>query len=196
MGLRQAFGDRLLPGFLLLAGFAIAAGGDGFREATRFERAAIGAGELHRLVTGHLAHLGWSHFLLNAAGLGLVWLLVGGAFSLLEWLVVAALCVAAIDAGLWILLPTLDWYVGLSGLLHGLLAAGAAGGLRRRPTESLIILFVVALKLAYETLGGPMPGAEGLSGGPVVTEAHLYGAVAGAVAGALLSVGNRPRASI
>jgi len=196
MGLRQALGNRLLAAFILLTGLVIAAGGDGFREALRYDPGAIGGGELHRLVTGHFAHLGWTHLALNAAGLVLTWLLVGSAFSVVEWLLVIACCIAAIDVGFWLLLPALGWYVGLSGLLHGMLAAGAIGNLRVRRVEAAVILGVLVAKLAYEAVGGPMPGAEDLSGGPVVTQAHLYGAIGGGMAAALISIGNRWRAPI
>ena len=57
-------------GLLVLAiGLLIAAGGAAARLALRYDRAAIESAELFRLVTGHFAHLGWSHFALNAAGI-------------------------------------------------------------------------------------------------------------------------------
>ena len=77
----------------------------------------------------------------------------------------------------------LSWYVGLSGVLHGLLIAGACIGLSRMPGESLIILAVVIGKIAYEQIAGPMPGSEVASGGPVVVNAHVYGTIAGLVVG-------------
>ena len=44
-----------------------AIGGDTVRLAGRYEREAVLDGELWRLVTGHLVHLGWSHTVLNLA---------------------------------------------------------------------------------------------------------------------------------
>lgn len=155
---------------------------DAARILLRYDRAGIADGELWRLGTGHIAHLGVSHLLLNLAGLGVVWLLVGSAFSLLEWLVVIACGIAFIDLGFWVLDPRLSWYVGLSGLLHTMLVAGIIGRLREAPAESVLLAVVVAAKLAWEQLAGPLPGSETSAGGPVVVNAHLYGAIAGIIA--------------
>jgi membrane associated rhomboid family serine protease len=83
------------------------------------------------------------------------------------------------DAGLWFLDPDIRWYVGLSGLLHGLLAAGAIGGFRALPGESVVIGALIAAKVGYEQLVGPLPGSESTAGGAVVVNAHLYGALGG-----------------
>ena len=63
------------------------------------------------------------------------------------------------------------------------LIAGAITGLTLWPIESIVILVLVFGKVAYEQMAGPMPGSEFTSGGPVVVNAHLYGAIAGLVAG-------------
>jgi rhomboid family GlyGly-CTERM serine protease len=180
----------LLPGALLLIGALLAATGDTGREWLRFERAPIADGELWRLATGHFVHLGLTHFLLNGAGLALVWFLVGREFARLGWLAIVAGSIAAIDAGLWIFNPELEWYVGLSGMLHGMLAAGIIASWRVRRVETSILGFAVAGKLAYEQLLGPLPGSEGTSGGTVIVDAHLYGVIGGAIlAGILIRVG-------
>lgn len=163
---------------------AAAFGGAG-RLWLRWDREAVAGGELWRLVTGHFVHLNPGHLLLNLAGLVLVWLLVGSRYRPLGWWAVTVLCVAAMDGGFWFLDPRLSWYVGLSGLLHGLLLAGTVGRLREAPLESAVLTLAVAGKLAYEQYAGPLPGSEASAGGPVVVNAHLYGAVAGAAAGAV-----------
>jgi rhomboid family GlyGly-CTERM serine protease len=160
-------------------------GGDGARELLAFERDGLAAGEVWRLLGGHFVHLGWSHLLLNLVGLALVAWLVGYAFDGLRWLFVMVLSIAAIDAGLWFLDTGLDWYVGLSGLLHGLLAAGLFVGLVRRDREALILALFVLAKLGWEQLVGPLPGSESTAGGAVIVNAHLYGAAGGALAALL-----------
>lgn len=197
MGLREAVSAALqrlmrrlvgwqVPLFLGAAALAAACGGEGARLVLRWEREAIAAGELWRLVTGHLAHLGTEHLLLNLAGLCLVWLLVGRRLGPLRWWLVTALSMAAIDAGFWLLAPGLAWYVGLSGLLHALLVAGSVAGLREAPLESGALVLLVIGKVAVEQLTGPLPGSEAAAGGPVVVDAHLYGTVAGLLSGAAL----------
>ena len=179
----------LLPGALLIIAALLAATGDSGREWLRFERGPIGDGELWRLITGHFVHLGLTHFLLNSAGLVLVWILVGRGFAFLEWLAIIAGSIAAIDIGLWIFSPELEWYVGLSGLLHGMLVGGILASWRERRSEALILGLVIAGKLAYEQFLGPLPGSEGTSGGTVIVDAHLYGVVGGIIlAGILIRV--------
>ena len=171
-------------------------GGDASRELLAYDREALAAGELWRLLSGHFVHLGWSHLLLNLAGLSLVMWLVGYAFDVLHWALITALSIAAIDAGLWLLDVQLDWYVGLSGLLHGLLAAGLFVGLARRDREALILAVFVLAKLGWEQLVGPLPGSESTSGGAVIVNAHLYGAAGGALGAVLCRRSARPVASI
>ena len=176
----------LLPGVIALSTLGLILSGDAGREWLRFDRTGISAGEAWRLLTGHLVHLGVSHTLLNLAGLVLVWLLVGRAFTGCQWLWIMAGSVAAIDLGLWFGAPSLEWYVGLSGLLHGMLAAGIVAGLARRSGEAIILAVVVAAKLAWEQFSGPLPGSEATSGGAVIVDAHLFGVIGGALSGAAL----------
>ena len=176
----------LLPGIIALVAVLLLLAGDDGREVLRFDRSEIASGEIWRLVTGHIVHLGLSHTLLNVAGLVLVWFLVGREFDPVPWLWVVAASIAAIDLGLWLLSPGLQWYVGLSGLLHGMLVAGVIAGFGKRKLESLVIGFIVAGKLAYEQWMGPLPGSESTSGGIVIVDAHLYGVIGGALAALLI----------
>jgi len=185
-----------IPLVLAMACGAAAFLGDEGREILRYERGAIANGEYWRLLSGHIAHLGPQHLWLNLAGLLLVWLLVGRLYSSRDWLLVVLVCVLAMDAGLWVFDPALHWYVGLSGMLHGLLLAGAIRGLRTLPGESVVICAVVAAKLAYEQFVGPLPGSESAAGGAVIVNAHLYGALGGTLAGLVLWHRVRPPASI
>ena len=174
-----------VPVGLLLVAAALMLGGDTAREWLAFERDAIRNGAAWRLVTGHLVHLGWPHFALNAAGLVLVWTLVGSAFKPAGWFLVFLASIAAIDLGLWTLDPELQWYVGLSGALHGVLAAGLVLSFREPRIETTILALLLLGKLAWEQFSGPLPGSEGSSGGPVIVNAHLYGAIGGMLAGLL-----------
>ena len=176
----------LVPGIVVLVALALMFGGDSGRELLRFDRGGIAAGELWRLLTGHFVHLGVSHTLLNLAGLVLVWVLVGAACTWRQWLLVMVASMTAIDLGLWFGSPQLEWYVGLSGLLHGMLAAGIVAGLSDRNVEALILAVVVTGKLAWEQFAGPLPGSEATSGGAVIVDAHLYGVIGGTVAAAAL----------
>lgn len=157
----------------------------GLTPMLRYSREGIAAGEVWRLITGHLLHLGPSHFTLNAVGTALAAALVGQHLRALGWAVVWLVCALGVSAGLWWLQPEVDWYVGLSGVLHGLIVAGAIAGLadyRERLFAAAVLAAIVA-KLGWEHWSGAMPGTAALAGGSVITEAHLYGAVGGLLAG-------------
>jgi rhomboid family GlyGly-CTERM serine protease len=176
----------LVPGVIILLTLVLMLAGDSGRVWLRYERAGIASGEAWRLLTGHFVHLGISHTILNLAGLILVWLLAGRAYHWRQWLWIMTGSVAAIDLGLWFGAPMLEWYVGLSGLLHGMLAAGVLAGLTERSGEALILAVVVAVKVTYEQLAGPLPGSEVTSGGAVIVDAHFYGVIGGTVVGAAM----------
>lgn len=191
--LRHSWRGALVLG--IVAG-ALQLGGDGLREALAYERAGLQAGQVWRLLTAHFVHLGWSHFALNVAGLAIVAWLVGHVFDGLRWLLVMLLSIVAIDAGLWFLNTEIEWYVGLSGMLHGLLVAGLFAGVANRDREALVLSAFVIAKIAWEQFSGPLPGSESTAGGVVIVDAHLYGAFGGLL-GALLSWRSvRPGASI
>lgn len=167
---------------LIIASFIAGAFGDDGREALKYDRLAIESGEMWRFLTAHFVHLSNSHLLLNMLGLFLTWLLVGRYYSVPEWLLVTTVSLVFQSAGFWFLDPNMLWYVGMSGLLHGLMLAGAIKGIGTLRTESLILCGLVTAKLVYEQLMGPLPGSESTSGGNVVVNAHLYGAIGGATA--------------
>lgn len=177
-----------LPFLICLLLLLVEAGGEPVREALRYAREPIAQGEIWRLLSGHLVHLGWTHFLMNAVALLLIWALVGERLNAQRWLLAMFLIVVTIDAGFWFIDRQLVWYVGLSGVLHGILLAGLVAGWPEARTESLILAGLLALKLVYEQVVGPLPGSESTAGGAVVVNAHLYGAVGGLLGGLLLRV--------
>lgn len=176
-----------LPFMLGASSLAAELGGETVRTALRYSRPDIAAGELWRLASGHLVHLGWSHFGMNIAALLLIWLLVGQSFRPSRWLLIIVAVMAGINAGFWFLDTQLLWYVGLSGVLHGVLVAGLVGAWSRSRVEVPLLLVLLAAKLIYEQLFGALPGSASAAGGGVVVNAHFYGAIAGGAA-ALLAI--------
>jgi rhomboid family GlyGly-CTERM serine protease len=163
----------------------LAATGDAGRMALRYQRdAVIHEHQYWRLLTGHLVHGSWQHVWLNLAGLGLVASLFRGSYSVMQWLAITLVSVAGIDAGFILLMPQLHWYVGLSGVLHGLLAAGAVAWCRSEDRGLAIALWSILFgKLAWERWHGALPLSGDLN---VIVNAHLYGAVSGLLAGFIL----------
>lgn len=156
-------------------------------EQVRYDRQAILAGEFLRLVTAHLIHLDFTHLGWNLAGLALVAWLFGREFRAPEWALILASSTVAVDLGFLWLEPQLEWYVGFSGVLHGLMAAGLCAWLWRTPDSlTALVATVFAAKLAWEHFAGPLPFTAGSLDVPVVHQSHSYGAVGGAVAALVL----------
>jgi rhomboid family GlyGly-CTERM serine protease len=179
--LKSLNGDRGY-GLALLAVCALLAllelGGEPVRAALSFDRAAIGAGQWWRLLSAHFVHLDGSHALLNGLGLVLMWALFARDYSPLRWAAIYLFAALTISAGLWFFDPGLDWYVGASGTLHGVMTAGTLAHLRRRDLDGGILAAFIVAKLCYEQYAGSMPFAGSAN---TIVDAHLYGAVGGLV---------------
>jgi len=185
-GVLKGSSNWYLLGVLMLVCLLIAAMGEEGMEVLKYDRFKIGEGEYWRLLTGHLTHLSKAHLNLNLFGLFLVWLLVGRYYNNTQWLLVILICLITASASFWFIDTSLLWYVGLSGILHGFLLAGALQGLRTLPIENTIIFVIVVGKLVYEQFAGPIPGSESGSGGSVVVNGHLFGSVGGIIAATIL----------
>lgn len=163
---------------------ALAAFGDAARHSLRWDRHAVLAGEYWRLLTGHLIHLSLSHAVWNLAGAVFLYAVFRHIWSLREWIVVMAVALLGINIGLWWRTPLLDWYVGLSGVLHAVAAAALVPSLLARPLfRADPIAWCVALlggaKLLYESMVGALPFIDE---GVIIT-VHRDGAAAGLLCG-------------
>jgi rhomboid family GlyGly-CTERM serine protease len=157
----------------------LAVGGDEIRELGRYQRDALESGQHWRLISGHLVHLGLGHLWPNLAALLIIGALFEGVFRNADWWRMTLVCAATIDLGLYLFSPGVLWYVGLSGVLHGFVAAGALALLLRRQALGAALAVGLGGKLLFEQLVGPVPFTAQSVGGPVVVAAHLYGAAGG-----------------
>lgn len=177
---------------LLGAIVLLALGGEVVRDALRYEREALAAGQLFRLLGAHAVHLSWSHTALNGVAVVLVGIIFSMRTTLGWWCASLVLSIAAIDIGLWWFAPEVGWYVGLSGVLHGLFAVGAWLEWRQGQRSGLYLLLGLVAKLLFEQFAGALPMTADAAGGPVVVDAHLYGALGGALACGLMRVFHKP----
>lgn len=186
-------GGSSLPWFpLLLAGAmcAIHFAGGAWAEALIFDRAQIEAGEIWRLVTGHLVHLNLQHLLWNAIAFVVLAAMArydeGISYARQAGIMLAG--VAVIDIALYASPSPLSFYAGFSGVLNALWAVMIVEAWRQK--KSLLIAGIGVLSLAkigYEALTAktlffdtPWPAAfEGHAGGVLagllfVAAAHLW----------------------
>lgn len=145
------------------------------------DRAALAQGQWWRLWSGHWVHLDMSHALVNLAALAVIVTLALRQQMLGSIAVAALIGMPLLSLALLQFDPALQWYAGLSGLLHGLLVMVL---LRRGGVIAWALLLLMALKLAYEWRYG-----SHRDGFAVITLAHRLGAAWGlawvVVAGAL-----------
>lgn len=149
------------------------------QEVLRYERLAVQQGSFWCLLTGNYVHLGWSHWVLNMVGLALIWLLFGSKVPILQWLYTFLLTSLLVGLGLYLYTPDIVWYVGLSGVLHGLFIVGLLMDCTETKVLKILLLGVLFIKLSWEQFSGALPGSVSMSGGAVVVDAHLYGAISG-----------------
>jgi rhomboid family GlyGly-CTERM serine protease len=159
----------------------LASGGDTFRIALRYDRAAILGGAWWRLFTGNFVHLGWGHLAEDMAGCVLLWLLFEDVLPGRQF--PAAIAIGALGVGVGLLIgdPGLQWYVGISGALNTVWIVGAMRLMRRGDGIGWLLGVFLLAKLVYEQCLGPLPLSEATTGGTVIVDAHLYGAFVGAL---------------
>lgn len=146
----------------------------------RYDRAAVLDGQLWRLVSAHLVHMNPWHMVMNLTGLLLCWYFFTDLLSrrlLWLWLGFSMPVVSLAFLGLD---PGLRHYVGLSGLLHGLLVLLLMLGWRGNPVLHSVVLLAVAGRLFWEQRPAyDVNYLQGIIEGRVYVNAHLYGALTG-----------------
>jgi rhomboid family GlyGly-CTERM serine protease len=158
-----------------------------------YDRRAILAGEAWRVLTGSLVHAGAAHLGLNLAGMALCWTAFGPRLSGRSWLLASLAAGLGSSLGVLLLAPQVRAMAGLSGLLHGLMAAGAVAAIRSGERLGWLFLALLALKVGWEQMAGPLASSTLALGAPIAVSAHLHGLLSGAAAG--LALPHRPKSS-
>jgi rhomboid family GlyGly-CTERM serine protease len=146
-----------------------------------YTRDGIAAGEYWRFVTGNLVHVNAAHLALNIGALLIgIWVFYA-ARTPVGWIVAQLVCSLATNLGLWWFSPDVPWCIGMSGALHGLLIIGAVDFIRSGDRLGWALLAIWIGKLAWEQASGPLPFSTDTVGAAVIVDAHLWGAIGGAV---------------
>lgn len=138
-------------------------------------------GEPWRWWTAHWVHVGWRHYALNMLAflsLPFIFPQLQRQTLLLGLLVLPPL----LSAGLYGLLPAVQAYAGLSGILHGIFVVAAIESLfiQRERKFAILVLVCIALKIGVEKWMGYSETAQFIQA-PVLIESHQIGVLAGII---------------
>lgn len=185
----------LVPGAVAALAALAELGGEPLRLLLRYEREGLARGEIWRLLTGHLVHLGLPHMAMDVLALAVLAFVFARLMKPVQALGIFVVSALAIDAGLYFVSTSVDWYVGLSGVLHGYWALGCIRAFELRQKEAWAFTALLVAKLGYEALFGPLTLTGDIAAGPVVSAAHAYGAAGGllyGIAGVAIRLRSRP----
>jgi rhomboid family GlyGly-CTERM serine protease len=151
-------------------------------EYLRFDRALINTGEIWRLFGAHFVHFSTIHMLVNLLAVCLVAYIAGESLNNLLGIVLILWCSSVVGTGLYLFASDLSYYVGLSGVLHGLLVVSPFVSKFYSRKVALVFLSAIILKVIWEQSGfyDDMALASTI-GGRVETRAHLLGVLSGLI---------------
>lgn len=185
--------DVWLPPAALMALLAVLAlGGEPVRSALRYDSVAIGAGQWWRVLSGSFVHLGWWHLFLNEMGVLVLVLLCPDALSPAVWIRRLLLLGIGMGLGLYFFVPGTRWYVGMSGVIHGLFVLGLTRQiLVERDLIAAGCLAYLVGKIGWEMYSGVPVSDEAALGGKVLVESHLYGTLSAVLYGLIFGAFTR-----
>lgn len=144
----------------------------------------IRQGQWWRLYSCHLLHLSFNHCLLNFAGYFFLHFSFRKEISISKELTSLVICASGVGIGLYCFNPEMYSYVGLSGVIYGLMTSYLLIGFLSSPGFSLTILGYLIYKFFFEVIqGSGSSEVEHFIGGKVATDSHLYGAISGLIPG-------------
>jgi len=156
-------------------------GGDMF-SFLQYDRAAIGAGELWRVITGHWLHWSFDHFLWCT----ITFLAIGSICENLSrkgYLATLVLASLVIPLACWLTAPELAYYRGLSGLASAIFMFGAVamvqGACMNREWRKVLLPAAAGLafagKVLFEFVTGSLLFVDSTGVFAPVPLAHLAG---------------------
>ena len=159
-----------------------------FPEALEFQRQSILSGQVWRFWTGHWVHAYTAHFFLNCAVALLLYFAFFTTIRSLELLVTGVLFSSLISGSLLLLMPELDWYNGLSGLLHAWVVYASIRKIQAGQAMYWLGVLLVWVKVSLETAGVGSWSGGMLGSLNVIEQAHLIGTLIGTFAGIAMLV--------
>ena len=170
-------GYFILPVFLVLFSLSLP---EQSQSTLAYDRALILQGEWWLAVTGQLTHANSIHGVVNALALAAILLLL--PHHARKFVLPITLAIMTL-VGVFLLSQErqLQYYVGFSAALHGLLIFLAYTWLTIDKRVSGLLFASLALKLVYEMQFYEVQSIDPMIQMRIATEAHFWGGIAGAV---------------
>ncbi len=137
--------------------------------------------DLWRLISATFCHTNFNHLAMNIAGLIITLFLFIDTFKNIKIWPLILFNSLFIGIALFFFEPEVIWYVGLSGVLHGVFSYGVVADISNNDRWGYLLGGGFLVKIIYEQVYGAQQSTIDLIGAPVLVNAHLYGALAGVV---------------
>lgn len=167
------------PLVLIVIAVALWLSGEPAQNMFATTRTGIENGEWWRFLTGNFLHTNTNHLLLNLAGFGLICALHYRYYRVISFFASVLVLSLGTTFGVYLFAAELSWYVGLSGMLHGLCVWGGWQDIRHGLKSGWLLLAGVLLKVTYEQYSGADAMVADLIDARVAIDAHLFGALSG-----------------
>lgn len=135
--------------------------------------------EFWRLITATFCHTNLNHLIMNLVGLLIILSLFIQTFKKIRLFPLIIFNSLFIGLSLFFLENDVRWYVGFSGVLHGLFSYGAIHDIHNKNKWGYLLGVGLIAKVAYEQFFGAEQSTIELIGASVLVNAHLYGLIAG-----------------
>ncbi|MGF1723438.1 rhombosortase [Photobacterium nomapromontoriensis] len=144
-----------------------------------WQQSTIAQGEVWQIVTGNFTHTNWPHMIMNSIALAIITFIFRAQLN--AYRLLGLLFGLSAIIGITLLWSSMNWYAGLSGVLHGLFAWGACRDILAKEKLGWLMLAGVIIKVAEEQVFGGSLSSAALIDARVAIEAHLTGVIAGIV---------------
>ncbi len=145
-----------------------------------FNREQVLSGQFWRLFTCNFVHLSSNHMFMNMSVYVLSVLIFGSALSLVAWHGALLICALAVGLGLLIFDSNVLVYVGLSGVIYGMILFGLLANIKQNTVIYVLVYVYISYKVMSQQSAAYNPEEmQVFIGGNVIASAHLMGLVAG-----------------